>query len=204
MIAACSLVLALAVQSDPSKVLFTKSRLDSRDWAEAANYYIGMGEPDACADLIRNAGASKAPKRNVRAALICRILFEGKGKGGLRAPRLGDISLPTMTMPSSAWPEFPLFQQDGVWFELDENYKILGGLPEKAADYIDYCQKNGKFRTDRLSVPSHQQAVDALGALQGSKRWQKIVWSDSSLHDSYTYDRGWTLDLLKAQTQFRD
>lgn len=190
---------ALLVQSDYPKRLVTPARLTCKEWAEVANYFIDEGEADASAELLRIAGTGKG-KANVRVCLICRILFQPKS-GQLRRPALGDLSLPSV--PQSSWPEYPLFQQDGVWFELDENYRP-GGNPELASKYIDYCQSNGRFRKDKLPVPTHEQAMSAYGALQGTKRWRAIPWSDSDLHSSYTYDRGWTLDLLRSQTHFSD
>jgi hypothetical protein len=199
MLAAVSLFLTYQAQLDPASLLFARPRLSCEGWARAANYYIGLGEQDACTDLLRRAGKSKLG--GTRAALICRILYEPKGKGALRPPKFGDLSLPHL--PLSAWPEFPLFQQDGVWFELDENFRS-SEVPERVDSYIEYCQKNGRFRTERLALPTPESARDALKSLQGSKRWKAIVWSDSDRHNSYTYDPGWTLDLLRSQTRFNN
>jgi len=199
MLVALTLAALLAQQAGPPETLFKDSKLTCRDWAEVANAYINEGEDKACADLIAGAGSRK--RANTRVCLLCRILFEGKNKHALRAPALGDLSLPPL--PLSDWPEFPLLQQDGVWMELDENYR-MGSPKDTAAAYVAYCQQNGDFRTAKLPVPTHQQAADALSTLLGTKRWKAIRWSDSNLNSSYTYDRSWTIDLLREQTRFED
>ena len=200
MLATLSILAVLAVQSDPESILLTKNKLDCRDWSEVANYYIGLGEQDACVNLLKAAEAGKK-KQNRRVTLICRILFEGKNKSALRPPSLGSLSLPSF--PLSAWPQFPLFEQDEVWFLLDENY-VLEEHPEAASKYLDYCRQNGVFRTERLKVPNQPEAVDALKALQVTKRWKGIRWSDSGINTSSTYHAEWTLELLKSQTHFSD
>ncbi|MFI5387144.1 MAG: hypothetical protein ACHQ50_13615 [Fimbriimonadales bacterium] len=200
MLAALSLLAINVGQGPfPSETLSKSSKLTCRDWAETANFYIGIGEERACANLIADAGTRK--RANTRVCLLSRVLFTGKNKSALRPPALGDLSLPPF--PLSDWPEFPLVQQDGVWLELDENYR-MGTVKDTAASFVDYCRKNGQFRTAKVAVPTHQQAVDALNALQGTKRWRAIRWSDSDLHGSYTYDRSWTVDLLRSQTHFSD
>lgn len=200
MLATISLLAALSQpQVTGADLLFKGSRLTCKDWAEAANYYIEQGEDQACASLLQR--ASGGSKRSIRAGLICRILFEPKGKGTLREPRFGGLSLPPM--PLRSWPEYPLVQQDGVWFELDENY-LLGGEAEPLANYIDYCRQNGKFRTEKVMTPTKQQATDAFNALTGSKRWTALHWSGGDLHSSYTYDRQWTVEILRSETRFID
>jgi hypothetical protein len=203
MLATLSVIACLVRQAQVPDVLFAPQKLSCRDWTEVANYYIDLGEDKAVDSLVQETISHPKNKVNTRVCLICRILFQPKGKHPLRPPALGDLSLPRMTMPLSSWPEFPLVQQDGVWFVLDENYK-QEGVPERAGLYIDYCRKNGRFRIEKLAVPTAQQAVDAVKSLQASKRWMAIRWSDSDLHTSYTYDRTWTADLLRSQTRFRD
>jgi hypothetical protein len=189
--------IALA-QSDATDLLFTKSKLTRRDWAEVANAYIELGEEQACATLLQGSSAHSKGKGNVRAGLICRILFQGKG-GPLRSPKFGELSLPRMSL--SAWPEYPLLQEDKVWFLLDENYRP-GGKQEAAADYVDYCRKTGQFRKEKLTVPTAEEARNAWKDIQGAKRWSAIRWADSDLRSNYTYDRGWTVEMLRSQTRF--
>lgn len=203
MIAAVTL-LALSFRQDPgADVLFVKSKLTCKDWAQVANSYIDLGADRAAQSLVDSLATHRGKKANTRAGLICRILFTSKSP--LRAPKFGDLSLPPLSL--SSWPQFPFAEQDGVWFLLDENYRpTLDGdsKGELARAYIDYCQRNGQFRTEKLVVPTKQQAVDALGALQASKRFKGIHWSDYDLHSSYKYDKDWTLELLRSQTNFSD
>jgi hypothetical protein len=186
-------------QPDLTELLFTKSKLTCRDWAEVANAYLDLGEDEACATLLKDASEHKS-KGNIRAGLICRILFQGNG-GPLRSPKFGELSLPRMSL--SSWPEYPMLQEEGVWFLLDENYR-LGEKKETAGDYVDYCRKTGQFRKEKLMVPTAQQARDAWKDIQGEKRWNSIRWADGDLHSSYTYDRSWTVEMLRSQTRFTD
>src|SRR5437763_1424389 len=99
MLAALTLAVAFAVQDDIPTLLVTKSKLTCLDWAMAANHYIREGEVQASADLILASGTKPGSRANRRTALLCRVLFQGKG---LRPPKLGDLGLPSMSL--SSWP----------------------------------------------------------------------------------------------------
>jgi hypothetical protein len=200
MLAALSLLAAFHSQATPIEVLYQPSRLTSKDWAEVANYFIEMGEANAVTEL-KAKSSGKTGRVNTRTGLICRIIFEPKGSKPLRQPSFGDLAIPYLTMPLSKWPHYPMVKESGIWFLLEENYR-LSGKGETARDYFDYCQKEGSFRAEKVAIPTKEEVVDALKSLLSSKRWTDIQWSDSRRGIDYTYDRSWTVDILKAHTRF--
>lgn len=194
MLAALALF-AVAPQVDARDLLFATHKLDCSEWARAANGYIDLGEAGGISALQDQISRRRNTRGNARVALILRILYVPK-KGSLRPPKLGEYSLPPFR--SSDWPDFPMIQQDGVWFCLDENVRP-GGQPELAREYLSYCQEKGKFRTEKLAVPTRSDAEAALHAIFGSKPWNAIRWSGRD----YTYDRGWTEEILQSETRIR-
>jgi hypothetical protein len=200
MLAALSLLAAFHSQATPIEVLYQPSRLTSKDWAEVANYFIEMGEASAVTEL-KTKSSGKTGRVNTRTGLICRILFEPKANKALRQPNFGDLALPYLTMPLSKWSHYPMVKENGIWFLLEENYRLTG-KGESARDYIDHCQREGHFRAEKVAIPTKEEVVDALKSLLSSKRWTDIQWSDSRRGIDYTYDRQWTVDILKAHTRF--
>ncbi|MBS1723235.1 MAG: hypothetical protein JSS66_09820 [Armatimonadetes bacterium] len=200
-----ALLLIATAQDDPIAAVFTKKSVTCRSLAEAANAYIAMGEEKAAADLVRRGdGGQKLdymPRfSSVRACHLCRILFVGKG-GPLRPPKLGVIRLPRFTMPLSKWPEFPMVQQNDVWFELGNAY-LLSGKGESAAQYVDTCRKTGTFRKDPVEIPTEEGARLALKDLIASDRWGAIVWSDSRGGENYDFPPSSETAFLANQTHF--
>ena len=172
--------------------------------AEAANYYISLGEAEAIKKLkgleegfgdSRDRGFG----RNARIGWVCRIIFEGKGDKPIRQPYYGGLLLPYLTMPLTEWPQYPVAESEGVYFVLADGY-MLAGVAEEASDYIDYCSNNGTFRKTKVNVPSKADAISAFNSINDSIRWKKIKWKDESPGSTYTMSEDWTLDNLKAQT----
>ncbi|MBS1715101.1 MAG: hypothetical protein JST30_12275 [Armatimonadetes bacterium] len=198
--------LVLSVQSGPIDTVFLKRSWTCGSVALAANAYIDMGEERAVADLTVRGGRGQKldymPMATaVRACHLCRVLFTGRNGKALRAPKLGVIRLPHRSMPLSSWPEFPMAQQDGVWFELGNAY-LLSGKAETVEQYVDYCRKNGAFRKEKLTVPDENTARAALKELLASDRWGKVQWSGGGVGESYDYPKEGTFEFLRNQTHF--
>lgn len=186
--------------TNPSPFLFAQEVPNSREWAKAANYYISLGEAAGLARLKADATKFENPW-STRAAHLCRVLFEGKDGRPLREPALGGLALPYDTMPLSAWPEFPMVVQDGVWFIMAEGY-TLAGYPEPYDQYIAYCQANGRYRKLPVKLPTATEAKAAVEALLGSKRWKAIRWSYKNEGNEYTYPPNHVISLLREQAEF--
>jgi hypothetical protein len=125
------------------------------------------------------------------------MVFRRSGNAELREPKMGALQLPYETMPLRSWPEFPLVQENGVWFVLAREYTVKG-LPESAALYLDYCVLNGVFQTKAYTVPTAESASAALDSLEKSSRWQEIDWKPFSA--SYA---AFVLEDLRKQANFR-
>jgi hypothetical protein len=150
---------------------------------EAANHYIALGEAAGIKELESHmldwgvdhrAGFSN----NERLGWVCRIVFQPRGENPLRAPRYGGLSLPWNSVPLTRWPLYPVACSGSTYFVLSEGY-TLAGDPEDPKDYLHYCRTQGRFRTERLPVPTRGEALKDLESLGQSAAWKAIKWTDS-------------------------
>lgn len=183
--------------------LFKARNYNSATLAEAANYYIELGEARAIKELKaleEDFGESmdRGFNRNERIGWVCRIVFQGTNGKPLRQPFYGALRLPYLTMPVERWPLFPVAESDGVFFVLSEGY-MLAGVAERASDYIDYCSATGDFRAKKIKMPTQEEAVKAFDTLKKAKRWTMIKWKDESLGTKYTMSEEWVLRDIEAQ-----
>jgi hypothetical protein len=185
--------------------LFREKPITCKILAEAANHYIALGEKAALKELDsltldwdtdHNGGFS----RNERIGWLCRILFQPRDKEPLRGPAYGGHDLPRHTMPSTSWPLYPVACSGSSYFVLSEGYS-LDGKPEDPRAYLSYCQTKGKFRTERVQVPSRLQALKDLEKLRQSAAWKAIKWTDSGQGFSYTMSEDWTWGFIRAQAK---
>jgi hypothetical protein len=186
-------------------------------FARCVNTLVALGEEKACSALEGVASAHPALQRSVRSGedmlrasrqeqrvmLLCRALFVAREGHPVRGPGLGAPDLPIRSMKSEDWPYIPLAFSQGVALLLARGY-ILGGCPESSGQYLEYCRKNGRFRTEPLPVPTHREAEDALLALFASSRWKKIKWRDRGRGWSYSMDEDWKKRRVFAQVLVMD
>ena len=87
--------------------LFTQQSFNSRDLAQAVNYFVAMGEERTAKRFAALASDFhsdwKREQRtyfslNSRLSWMCRILFEPEGKEPLREPWYGELALPHHSM----------------------------------------------------------------------------------------------------------
>ena len=186
--------------------LFREKEHTSASLAKAANYYISLGETRAVKKLTalqtdhldRVEGTSNRALE-IAICWVCKLIFE-PNPSPLRPAALGSLSLPYDTMPLEKWPNFPLAQENGVYFVLDSSY-FLAGVAERSSKYLKYCQANGKFRTRPLPIPTRAKAEQAAEQLFKSKRWSEIIWTYKSPSRSYQLSESWTQsNILKQAT----
>ena len=201
----CLLMLSLWVPPQPTAPLklleggsFTCATL-----AEAVNHFVDLGEAAAVKKLEAlsvgwSAGGSIG--RNERLSWICRILFQPKGKEPLRGPAYGAPELPYLSMPLEKWSLFPVASSGSSFFVLSEGYTLVGQA-EEPRDYLKYCRAKGRFRTERVTVPTRAQALTDLEALKNSTAWKAIKWKDSGPGISYEFDEEWSWRFIKAQAE---
>lgn len=190
----------------PTDYLFGQKTPTCREWALAANYYIALGEEKGLKRLLAdsvqgNKDTFRHADARDRAANLCRILFEPKGEKPIRQPLFGVLSLPMRSMRLEQWPQYPMVEQDGVWFVLAEGY-MLGGLPEELSDYVSLNKELGTYRKKAVDVPSSSKSLTACESLLKSSRWKAIRWSFKSPSESYTYNESWTIELLREQAKY--
>ncbi|GAA5496410.1 hypothetical protein Rhal01_02593 [Rubritalea halochordaticola] len=183
--------------------LFKKKEYNCATIAKAANYYISLGEEQAVKELkqLENNEPDLSIdgfSNNTRIGWVCRIVFQPSKNEPLRPPAYGGLHLPRHTMPLKRWPHYPLAESDGVYFVLADGY-ILAGVAERASAYIDYCRRHGKFRKDKVKVPTRAEATTALQSLIQSKRWKAIKWKDQAHGSQYTYDENSRIKFLRNQ-----
>ncbi|MBW8864092.1 MAG: hypothetical protein JF609_04045, partial [Verrucomicrobia bacterium] len=143
--------------------LFTEKAFNSASLAEAANYFIKIGENSAVNELnaiaTNDVQAAKLQFRaNERIGWVCRILFESKDGKSLRPPRYGALRLPWNSMPDKNWPLYPVAFSGSTYFVLSEGY-MLGGVAENSTDYMRYCQAGGTFRKTPVEINKKKKAV---------------------------------------------
>ncbi len=198
-----SLVCAVALSALSGDRLLLVETLSCADWTQLANDYMSMGQDRAVAGLIERSNRVRETGEtinfNTRTCLMARLIFEPKGKEPLRAPMLGGLPLPRHSMPLSDWPQYPFVKVGDMPFLLSESY-ILGGAAEACKDYLAYCMKNGKFRTQLYSVPTTDEAKVALKKLFSEDRWKNIKWNYTSANESYEIHPGMVMEYLSKQT----
>lgn len=145
--------------------------------AKEVNRYIRMGRSAALADLRARAVKAEASLAGEKAEVsqLCLVLFSD-GDCALRGPGFGMLmGVPYHDMKGPAWPIYPMVKTGDTYFALSRGY-LLAGQAEPAVDYVNYCAKNGRFRTQPLKVPTRAEALRDLETLRRSPRWQAIRW----------------------------
>jgi len=183
---------------DPVAVLFDHDvwRPNSRQVALAVNHLIKMGEKKALADLackVRTGGFGA----DYDAGRLCRILYVADPGKEIELYGWGSVS-GRDRIQLKDWPEFPCFQQNGVWFELPHETLKGGGPPFSFLEFVEDCKARGRFRSKPVPVPSRQEAEAALDRFLTSRRWiefRKFYAPDLPERE---------LDDLWGQTQFQD
>ena len=164
--------------------------------AEAINHYVDLGEEAAIKEL-EFLVSGLMPEfdggftRKERIAWVCRVLFQPIGADPLRPPAYGVLRLPYISMPLTTWRLFPVAGSGASHFVLSEGY-LIGGEPEDPKAYLAYCRANGKFRTERVPIPTRNQALNDLKQLRQSAAWRAIKWSGGNEYGSYMFSEDWT------------
>lgn len=185
--------------------LFLEKAFSCATLAEACNHFIDLGEAAAIKEL-KSLTMDDVPERalefstNERTSWVCRIMFLPKWKQPLRPPAFGGLGLPVKSMPLAKWPLFPVARSGLSYFVLGEGY-VLRGRAEDPRKYIDYCVKNGDFRTERLTIPTRQQALKDVEEFRSSEAWKKIEWTHWGRGHYYSYSEAYTWEFMKEQAE---
>ena len=204
------IVLFLILSASPccaeTPKLFREKPFTCAVLAEAANHFVALGEKPAIKELEDlTSDWSKDHRggdfsKNERVAWVCRILFQPKEKEPLRQPAFGGLFLPHNSMPLKTWPLFPVASSGKSYFVLSEGYE-LAGQPEVPKNYLKYCRTDGKFRTERVPIPTRDQALEDLRELRKSDAWKAIKWKDSGPGFSYTFSEDWAWRFIEGEAE---
>lgn len=185
-----------------------RGEFDPATAARAANTLIRMGEKEAMAWLARTkvpAIDSKEAKGRTlddhRKLYLIRMLYRAEEGHSMRGPRAGMPMYPYRSMPPDRWPLLPLCESHGVVFLLTSGWLVSGGMPESAAQYLEWCRKRTSMRTEPYPVPSRSRALAAWQSLLSSARWQRIRWKDQGKGWSYSFSVKGLSSFLEKQAR---
>jgi hypothetical protein len=103
-----------------------------------------------------------------RVIILCRMLFESEGE--MRRPFIGGAAF----MGNSTyddWPSEPIEIVQNIPFLIVRGYS-LGGVPERAIDYLEYCELHCTWRNEIFGMPSEDYLLASLNELLNSEKWQ--------------------------------
>jgi hypothetical protein len=142
-----------------------------------------MGREPACQTLLQ---AAQTNRESQQIIVLCRMLFTQRSTSEFRRPLIGGAHFFGDT-DYPHWPLEPIELVDGVPFLITQGY-VLGGVPESADAYLQYCMTNCDWSTARFREPTAKQKRDALAKLVTSSKWKRPL---------DTYERGF----LSAQIE---
>ncbi|MDB5306218.1 MAG: hypothetical protein JWO38_420 [Gemmataceae bacterium] len=139
----------------------------------------------AAAEWLQEAGKDKATETLAKWAeerdgdkviVLCRMLFVVRPKGEFRRPSIGAPFQPGGA-DSRDWPLEPLELVDGVPFLVVRGY-VLGGYPEPAREYLDYCLDKCDWSTKKYKPKTAEEKQKALAKLMASDKWKVPLTDD--------------------------
>lgn len=113
---------------------------------------------------------AQAIEHDKKIIILCRMLFSAKPNSEFRRPRIGAPAFIGKT-DYSDWPLEPIEIVDGVPFLIVTGY-MLGGMPEPAEMYLDYCLQNCEWNTFRYEMKNEQMKREALKKFLASPKWK--------------------------------
>ena len=143
--------MTFSIQANYVPDLFVRAEFTSKGLAEAANYFVQLGETrsykklselasnEYCAwplSLLQDHSFSKS----TRVCWMCRILYEPKKQSPLNSP---DLPVTMPRMPLDRWPIFPLARSGDSFFVLSEA-GIVMNRSESCACLFAVLQDGGK------------------------------------------------------------
>ncbi|HEY1186560.1 MAG TPA: hypothetical protein VGE74_02835 [Gemmata sp.] len=138
----------------------------------------GLGREKAITLLRAGAKDPKQPDDTVIA--LCRLLFTAKPRGEFRRPRLGAPGGLGGT-DRTDWALEPIEVIDGVPFLVVDGYDI-GGRPESAEDYLEYCLKECDWGATEFKPKMVAEKQKALDKLLASPKWKKPLTADEKAY----------------------
>lgn len=137
-------------------------------YLRAASRLHAMGRTAACEKLME---AAKAGSLEEPVIVLCRMLFVRRGASEFRRPMIGGASFFGGT-DYADWPLEPIDFVDGIPFLITRGYR-LGGFPEPAASYLQYCMTACDWTARNWKEPTEEELRGALAKLLASVKWKR-------------------------------
>jgi hypothetical protein len=150
---------------------FQYQQYSVRPYISAAKQLQNMGRESAIS-VLRECCENEENQNKV--IILCRMLFESEN--GMRRPLIGGAAFPGNSTYAD-WPSEPIEIVQNIPFLIVSGY-CLGGLPERAIDYLEYCELNCEWKNEFYSMPSENELVSALNELLNSEKWQTPLTDD--------------------------
>ncbi len=142
-------------------------------YISAAIQLQSMGQ-DSAVSVLRSCCGIDGNENKV--IILCRMLFESDGE--MRRPLMGGAVFPGNTTYDD-WPAEPIEIVQNIPFLIVRGY-MLGGLPEQAIDYLEYCTLQCTWRDEVYSMPSESELLTSLNKMLDSDKWQTPLTADET------------------------
>lgn len=172
-----------STKDDPLLELPSFKRYKVDPYLAAAVKLQALGKEKAVALLRDLAGKEDWPNEN-RTILLCRMLFAAKPGSQFRRPGIGapvfigEIDREAAPRLDKDWPREPIDLVDGVPFLVVHGY-TLGGYPEPASEYLEYCVRYCDWSTEGFTPKTAEEKQKALAKLLASPRWKQPISEDA-------------------------
>ncbi len=134
----------------------------------AAIHLQNMGEHSAVS-LLREYAVTG--ENNNKVIMLCRMLFDEIDETGeFRRPLIG-AAIFVGNSSYSDWQREPIEIVHNIPFLIVRGY-FLGGLPEPAIDYLEYCVQNCAWKEENYRIPWASDLLIFVEELLNSEKWQ--------------------------------
>lgn len=136
-------------------------------YIKAAIQLQNMGEQSAISLLKYY---SEMEENQNRVIILCRMLFDTDVTGEFRRSLIGGAVFAGNSSYAD-WPREPIEIVQDIPFLIARGY-TLGGMPERAIDYLEYCDQNCVWKEDNYRIPSESDLLVSVEELLNSDKWQ--------------------------------
>lgn len=183
--ATCMCVALLCISPRVSNALsempdfFTSPKVDAAQLASAVNHFVELGETkaiDALKAIRSRQTFSGKIDVHFRLACVCRVLWQNSDHP-IPPPHLGmyggGVSIGAgKSAKSKDWPMFPVAKAGNSYFIVVYGGRGGTGTSHRLPiSYLTQCQTSGNFLTEKISIPTKQNAEIDAKLLRKSARW---------------------------------
>lgn len=159
---------------------FTTTKVDAAEFASAVNQFVELGETETVRVLkaLRSKPFRGKVDLQLRVACICRVLWQNSDDP-IPPPTMGmyggGVSIGSnQSEKLKDWPLFPVAKAGDSYFVVVHGGRGGTGISHRPpSGYLKKCQTSGSFLTEKIAVPSKQDADENASQLRKSARWRK-------------------------------